>query len=326
MYHASRIAKFQLDSYGIDHRLGSAATDDSVKGWLKEHRGNPGAMLLYFDVFPSHTVRNAVLQMWCCDSPVRMVVGDHHVSEVPHRDEFRASFAAAVGPTCDNLQVYWGDEGSGVAGCTLAAQWAGDNGWLPPDLNRRVLEEIAYSDTTGKATLLTRYLKSDVAGKPPMADIITCTPEAFDEFERIGQRLFHAMRDRLTPVLVATRVAAASFCPKDTTVYVVAHSDARDMNDLAEWLWEITGAADGGNALLLMRTTEKSASFRNSPHSVVNALDGARFFTEKFHSGVPAGGHGPAAAATLPAGELDAMFASATELKDVSGGVVDIRK
>jgi hypothetical protein len=203
-----------------------------------------------------------------------------------------------------------------VAGCTLAQQWARAAGCLPPGLNARVLADIAARDTTGKHTLFTRGL----GDAPPSEAVLKCTPEEFAETEARGRVALDALHRELAPLLAATLVAAPLTRPEGTILYVVDFPDARKLGDLAEWLWDVTGATDPKgpvlltNAVLLMRTGKTAVSLRNAPHATTSALQAARFLVAKYNVKTPAGGHGPAAGATLPEGDLDDIFKRAAEL------------
>jgi hypothetical protein len=313
----------ELTALAIDHRRDNGPVNAQVAVWARAQRHNHGAAVLYFDVSPPAEVRTAMLEEWVAGSVVRMHVGDHHVSEQAAVETFlRHAEDAKDAPKPCRLTVTWGHEASGQAGCTLAANWVRYQGFRVPHLNRRVLQEIAAADTTGKPTLFTRYANSDAAATVPFAELLTCSDAEFTEFERRGQALVEEVRRDLLSLLQSVKAVTSALPLPSVPLYVVKCSDGRKATGLAALMWDPEHSFAPG--VLLMRTDLNTASLRHHPRCAVTALDAARHLAER-HSvrwldgPAPYGGHAAAAGLTMAERDMDALFDTALEV--VKSGV-----
>lgn len=315
---AGRVGDFQVDTLHMDHRADHGVVNAQVQAWAHSQRANPGAIILYVDVSPPLPVAAFLLSEWGAGSVVRVHVADHHDSAKADVAHFRDA-VAAMGPGVDSrLAVTWG-EGTGTAGCTLAERWARAHGCLVDGINATVLEEVAFTDTTGEATLATRAFKSDEWIKPAWETILRCSAAELEGFRAQGAALLATLSTRMAPLVAQIAVAAPEFSPPGTTLFIVSHPDARQLNDLADVLWDRLGAkkADGPdaankNSVLLMHTVDESTSLRNAWWSDVNAKAAAQFLAAAHPMDTPAGGHPRAAGVRLPKAVLVTMFDTAT--------------
>lgn len=324
---AAEVGGFTVTPWGVDHRKNADETDATVLAWVVAQRGNPGALVLYLDVSPSTKVTACMATEWSAGSSVRMHIGDHHISVKAAVGAFQAQVRDMGTATSSRLTVEWGEEGTQVSGCTLAQRWAEAAGCHVPDLNPEVLTEVAFTDTTGDATPLTRALKSPEITKPAWRDVVRLPAAEVAKYRSAGRGLLANLCFSMAPLLEKVLVAAELFSPTGVTLYIVRHDNPLDATDLADALWASTGANDDDtcpapnrNSVLLMRTGDKTTSLRNSRLSRVNALKAAQMLAEQFPGGKPpgepaAGGHDRAAGLWLPVAILDSMFQTATPPK-----------
>jgi hypothetical protein len=312
----------RVTEVSIDHRQDPAPATARITEWVTAHRAHPKALALFFDTSPHADVRALLLEEWRSGSEVRVMVGDHHVSEEPAMVAFAAvaSEASKTAEGAPRFGMEWGADGSGVSGVTLAHRWALRLHLDPCPLsavNANVLRDIAITDTTRKATPLTRCMaKADFLTRyshpHSLREVLTASPELYDFMTGWGRAEEQAIRTTLGPLLDQVRKLpeGSAFAPPGTGVYVVREEDARKANDLADLIWEKDDVCT--DAVLVMRTGPTSASLRHAPVSTVTALDAARWLWATHAPSLkPAGGHIGAAGVTLSEATLDAMFAEA---------------